>query len=138
MRFLILTLFLFLQSLIAPGQCESARIICTKELKPYVSDGQYRSVNLNNNERKAYYCTFYGGRSYKITTALDNQAGNVHWELINSTGAVLYNSRNSNYKSSLKLKFNSTSTFKIEISLPDNNNKGCAVMLIGFEIDGSE
>ena len=125
---------LILSISLAMGQnCETARQLAYKELLPFIPDGLYRKAELSAGESKTYKVTFYGKRAYRVSTALDNELGNVRWKLKSSGGKLLFDSKNTGYRPSMKIKFNSTSTFDIEVSLPEGKSDGCAVLLIGFE-----
>ena len=114
-------------------ECSKTRSVCSKALAPFISDGQFRSANLEKGESQLFKTTFYGGRTYKLTLGANGSLGNVRFKILNSYKKVLFDSAKQGYPKEWKLKFKNTSDFYLDISLAEGVEKGCALVLVGFE-----
>ena len=120
----------------ALGQCDTVANICAKHIvAKFISDGQqYRALLLNAEETAEFHSTFYGGATYRIAACSGLTDGNLVFSIFDTERNLLFS--NNEYKNSPYWDFKITSTLDciIEARLDsENQNSGCAVILIGFK-----
>ena len=140
MKKLLKTLLIIICGIIlsntASAQCDTVANICAKHLAAqFISDGQqYRALLLNADETAEFHSTFYGGATYRIAACSGLSDGNLVFSIFDTDRNLLFS--NNEYRNSPYWDFKITSTLDciIEARLDsENQNSGCAVVLIGFK-----
>lgn len=108
---------------------------CTQHIvPPYVSDGQEYKALLNEDETAEFHATFYGGSTYRISSASSLTEGNLVFKVYDKERNLLFSNSNYDYSNFWDFKFVSTVDCIIEAQLDSKTSKsGFVILLIGFK-----
>ncbi len=114
---------------------DSPMQLCMKHIsEPYVSDGQYYTVLLTNEDIAEFYVTFYGGTVYRLVGYCGTEAGNLAFSVYDQERNLLFTNRDFENTPSWDFKFDNTIDCIIEAEIDSKEmTSGLAVMLIGFK-----
>lgn len=133
---IIATLALIMLLPMATGaQMESSIQKCkTYIVEPFVSDGQYYTVLLNEGDIAEFYATFYGGTVYRLVGYVGTDAGNLAFSVYDQDRNLLFTNRDFENTPYWDFKFENTMDCIIEAEIDSKNiTSGIAVLLIGFK-----
>ena len=108
---------------------------CKKEItKPFVSDGQYYTVLLNDGDIAEFYATFYGGTTYRLVGYVGEESGDLAFSVYDQDRNLLFTNRDFENTPTWDFKFENTMDCIIEAEIDSKNiTSGIAVLLIGFK-----
>jgi len=134
-RLIAVLALLLLLPIVNTAQMESSIQKCKMYMvEPFVSDGQYYTVLLNEGDIAEFYATFYGGTVYRIVGFVGTDAGNLAFSLYDQERNLLYTNRDFENTPYWDFKFENTMDCIIEAEIDSKNvTSGIAVMLIGFK-----
>ncbi len=117
------------------AQMESSIQKCkTYIVEPFVSDGQYYTVLLNEGDIAEFYATFYGGTIYRLVGYVGTDAGNLAFSVYDQDRNLLFTNRDFENTPYWDFKFENTMDCIIEAEIDSKNiTSGIAVLLIGFK-----
>jgi hypothetical protein len=137
-------LALFILSVAASGevsaQCKGfAKSLCKKELGVYLHDGNYHAAVLVEGEEAELYKTFYSDMEYRIAICGADGLPPVEFSVLDATGKVLYNNKESGYIKTWDFKLEASQQLKIVVKVTTfgTNNEipasGCVAIMFGFK-----
>lgn len=134
-RYLTLILLVVLLPFASKAQMSSSIELCQQHItEPYVSDGQYYTVLLNEGDIAEFYVTFYGNTTYRLVGYCGSEAGNLAYSVYDQDRNLLFTNRDFENTPSWDFKFESTMDCIIEAEIDSKDmTSGLAVMLIGFK-----
>lgn len=108
---------------------------CKKQItKPFVSDGQYYTVLLNDGDIAEFYATFYGGTTYRLVGYVGDEANDLAFSVYDQDRNLLFTNRDFENTPSWDFKFENTMDCIIEAEIDSKNiTSGIAVLMIGFK-----
>lgn len=140
MKKLLLTIALSvaLLPLVSLAQLETAIEKCQEHIvDPYISDGQYYTVLLTEEDVAEFYVTFFGGTTYRLVGYCGGEDGNLAFSVYDQERNLLFTNRDFENTPCWDFKFENTMDCIIEAEIDSKEIKsGIAVMLIGFKPQG--
>lgn len=132
---LIIILSIIALPILSVAQIENTIAKCQEHIvEPYVSDGQYYTVLLNEEDVAEFYVTFYGGTVYRLVGYCGTEAGNLVFSVYDQERNLLFTNRDFENTPSWDFKFENSMDCIIEAELDSKDiTSGIAVMLIGFK-----
>jgi len=123
------------------AQCKQfAKNTCKVGLAPYQHDGNYHAAILLEGEEAELYKTFYSNTDYRIGVCGANNLGNIEFMLVDGTGKILYNNKNSSYDWKWDFRLDASQQLKIIVKIPvsaanqtGNPMEGCVAIMFGFK-----
>ena len=108
---------------------------CKKQItEPFVSDGQYYTVLLNDGDIAEFYATFYGGTIYRLVGYVGEESGDLAFSVYDQDRNLLFTNRDFENTPTWDFKFENTMDCIIEAEIDSKNiTSGIAVLLIGFK-----
>lgn len=134
-KLLIIVLSIMAVSMTSLAQMETTIEKCQEHMtEPYVSDGQYYTVLLNEEDIAEFYVTFYGGTIYRLVGYCGTESGNLAFSVYDQERNLLFTNRDFENTAFWDFKFENTLDCIIEAELDSKDmTSGLAVMLIGFK-----
>lgn len=132
---LIIMISIIALPMLSVAQIETTIAKCQEYIvEPYVSDGQYYTVLLNEEDVAEFYVTFYGGTVYRLVGYCGTEAGNLVFSVYDQERNLLFTNRDFENTPSWDFKFEDSMDCIIEAELDSKDiTSGIAVMLIGFK-----
>ncbi len=125
----ILGFILLMLSITHVAQAQCATLLT----EDYISDGQYYSTKINNDEVKDCQITLIDGNEYRLI-ACSEKGQKIRMEIFDKEGHVLFDNKNHNYVKYWNFRMNSSVICTIKLSLADNTAKPDEiVLLVGFK-----
>lgn len=142
----IFVLALFLGSQVrADGQCKTfTKNKCKPLLNPYIYNGQLNSAILSEGDFAELILTFYSNQEYRIVVCAEEPLGKVVFKLSDLNGNEIFSNKDYNFKNYWDFSTNSTQQLRVEVSVPESENRdeniktGCVSILVGFMDNGNK
>lgn len=135
---LIVTFALLIAPFAATAQMESAVEKCQEYIQePYISDGQYYTALLCEEDIAEFYVTFFGKTIYRLVGYCGTDEGNLAFSVYDQERNLLFTNRDFENTPYWDFKFDNTMDCIIEAEIDSKEmSSGMAVMLIGFKQQG--
>lgn len=134
---IILLLAFGLIATTADAQCRSfTKKNCLTELDGYIQNDNYNSAILIPGDEAELMLTFLAGQDYRLVVCSHPVLGEVNYEITDSRGKNLFDSRKSepdvNY---VDFKVQTTQQLQIQVHVPESKtailHEGCVTVLVG-------
>jgi hypothetical protein len=135
----ILTFMLaFVAPIVTQAQCKSfVKNKCLPGLENYTPSDKYNSLKLVQGEEAEVNLVFNPNHNYRVIVCTQDILGDVEYQILTDKGQVIFNSADSNGKSSFDFSTMSTQKLQVLIKVPDNDSasgllhEGCVTIVIG-------
>jgi len=124
---------------VANGQCKSfVKINCLPQLVPYIHDGSYQAVIMNEGEEAEIYKTVFAGQQYRLIICAENALPNVEFIVQDIRRTVLFDNRKNGNVKEWDFKSDVSQQIKVTIRIPKSNSQktelvyGCVGVLFGL------
>ena len=114
---------------------------CLPQLHPYIHDGSYQAVIMNEGEEAEIYKTIFAGQQYRLFVCVDNLLPNVEFIVSDIRSNILFDNRKNSNVKFWDFKANASQQIKVTIRVPKSQKSkageaeiifGCVGMLFGL------
>ncbi len=135
---IIFTALLF--GISAQGQCfQLAKDNSKTAMAPYVHDGNYNALVLNEGQNAEIYKTFYSDQEYRILFSKEATLPNIQFTIMDENHVVLFSNNNDSSVNKWDFKLDKSQKLIISFKIPKADTdqgraikKGCISVLIGL------
>lgn len=107
------------------AQCKSfVKVNCQPELPPYVHDGSYQAVIMNEGEEAEIYKTIFAGQRYRLFICADSRLPGVEFVVSDIHRNILYDNRKDNNAQYWDFKANTSQQIKVTVRVPKSKKTG--------------
>ncbi len=121
------------------AQCRSfAKNKCVPTLAPYKFNETFNAAQLAPGEEAEVNLTFYSGQEYRVLVCAHPVIGDVDWKLVDTSGRIVFESKEGARKEHFDLKAADTAQMKVIVTVPERGRTdmvhvGCVGILVGFK-----
>jgi len=123
------------------AQCRSfVKSNCVPQLHPYIHDGSFQAVMMNEGEEAEVYKTIFAGQKYRLYICADKSFSNVEFVVSDFRRNILFDNRKNNNVIFWDFKSDASQQIKVTIRIPKPKKQsdgaeiiyGCVGILFGL------
>ncbi len=124
------------------AQCKSfVKSDCQPKLSPYIHDGNYNAIIMNEGEEAEIYKTIFAGQRYRMMICIDGSLPDAEFVVSDINRNILFDNRKENKTPQWDFKANTSQQIKITIRIPKSGSAskteselvfGCVGILFGL------
>lgn len=121
-------LILFVMALSSPdvqAQCKSfVKSTCLPQLAPYIHDGSYQAVIMNEGEEAELYKTIFAGQQYRLYICADTNLPGVEFVVSDVHRNILFDNRKNGNATHWDFKADASQQIKVTVRIPKSKKQG--------------
>lgn len=122
---IFLMLFTWVSSFDIQAQCKAfVKSNCLPNLSPYIHDGSYQAVIMNEGEEAEIYKTIFAGQQYRLYLCIADNLPTVEFVISDIHRNILFDNRKNGNTKQWDFKPDASQQIKVTIRIPKPKNQG--------------